>query len=70
MLKHNKQPFAGGFAGASSSELESSELDSSFCFFAGYGVAGSLFDFFCMTGVVSVCFGTEIDNVVHSHQHS
>jgi hypothetical protein len=66
MLKHNKQPFPGGFAGASSSELESSELDSSFCFF-GYGVAGSLFNFFCTTGVATVCFGAEIDHTVQSH---
>ena len=70
MLQHYKQPFAGGFAGASSSELESSELDASFCFFVGYGVAGSLFGFFCMTGVVAVFFRAEINHVVQSHQHS
>jgi hypothetical protein len=52
------QPFTGGFAG-SSSELESSELDSSACFFAGYGVDTGLFDFFTVTGVVTDCFGAE-----------
>jgi hypothetical protein len=58
-LQWDIQPFTGGFAGASSSELESSELDSSACFFAEQGVDTGLFDFFNVTGVVTGCFGAE-----------